>query len=230
MRQDLSQAFGRSPGPRSRAWVVFPSFREAGLFLPLYAMRPRSPAPVQLLSAGTTARGRSAPAAAPSANRLIPSDNNDYGDLRYRRTLGFTRECSPPWWPASSSSLEHDSNGSRECARRLTGIRYREQPESSRFAAFPTGRLVKRVAKVVSSRADEAIGAPDRHWLRLTGTTAAQQEEAPQVVQPGPDVETLPFPVPWSCRILVRWNRQLIPSGGRSSPPRAAAGGHAARG
>lgn len=39
-----------------------------------------------------------------------------------------------------------------------------------------------------------------------------------------------PCPVLWSCRILVRWNRQLIGSGGRSSPPRAAAGGHAARG
>jgi hypothetical protein len=56
MRQDLSQAFARSPGPRGRAWVVFPSFREAGLLLPLYAMRPRSPAPAQPLSAGTTAR------------------------------------------------------------------------------------------------------------------------------------------------------------------------------
>ena len=58
MRQDLSQAFAHSPGPRSRAWVVFPSFREAGLFLPLYAMRPRSPAPAQPLSAAGAVRSR----------------------------------------------------------------------------------------------------------------------------------------------------------------------------
>lgn len=43
-------------------------------------------------------------------------------------------------------------------------------------------------------------------------------------------VETLPFPVARSCRILVRWDRQLIPSAGRSIPPRTAADGHAVRG
>ena len=40
----------------------------------------------------------------------------------------------------------------------------------------------------------------------------------------------LVFPVPWSCRILVRWTRQLNPSGGQSGYPRTAAGAPVARG
>jgi uncharacterized protein YciI len=60
--------------------------------------------------------------------------------------------------------------------------------------------------------------------------TAARQEGAAQVVRPGPNVGTLPFRVSWYCRILVPWNRQLTPSGGRSSPLRVAAGGRSARG
>jgi len=64
----------------------------------------------------------------------------------------------------------------------------------------------------------------------LPGTVAANGDEAPQVAQPGLDDETLLFPVPWSCRILVRWKRQLPPSGGGSSAPRTAAGRHSVRG
>jgi uncharacterized protein len=71
-------------------------------------------------------------------------------------------------------------------------------------------------------------------WLdgrsRQAKPDARREEEAGQVIQPGPNVGTLPFRVPWSCRILVPWNRQLTPSGGRSSPLRVAAGGHSARG
>jgi hypothetical protein len=56
--------------------------------------------------------------------------------------------------------------------------------------------LYRETGDAVSGCAAEAIGAPDRHWPKLTGTTAAQQEEEPQVVQPGPNVETSPLPVP----------------------------------
>ena len=35
---------------------------------------------------------------------------------------------------------------------------------------------------------------------------------------PGPNALSSPFPAPWSCRILVRWSPQLIPSGKGSSP------------
>jgi hypothetical protein len=34
---------------------------------------------------------------------------------------------------------------------------------------------------------DAEFQLPDRHWLRPTGTTAAQLEEEPQVVRPGPE-------------------------------------------
>jgi predicted enzyme related to lactoylglutathione lyase len=44
------------------------------------------------------------------------------------------------------------------------------------------------------------------------------------------NAENLLFPARWSCRILVRWNRQLTLSGGRPGPPRDTAGGHAACG
>jgi RimJ/RimL family protein N-acetyltransferase len=59
---------------------------------------------------------------------------------------------------------------------------------------------------------------------------AAQREKRRGPVNAGPNVETLPFPVMRSCRILVRWDRQLIPSAGRSIPPRTAADGYAVRG
>ena len=45
MRQDLSWALARSPGPRSRAWARLASFWEAGLFLPLYGVGMCSSAP-----------------------------------------------------------------------------------------------------------------------------------------------------------------------------------------
>src|ERR1700728_4275030 len=125
-------------------------------------------------------------------------------DIRYvpyRNVILLLRQ-RPSWPPSGQAGWQPRDRGARRSAGRLGGC-----------ARSPcSGRL-----------------APDRHWLRLTGTTAAQQEETPQVVQPGPD-ESLPFAVLWSCRILVRWDRQLIPSGGRSSPLRAAACCHAVRG
>src|SRR5262249_54539159 len=39
MRQVLSWALARSPGPRSVAWARLAAFCEAGLFLPLYGVR-----------------------------------------------------------------------------------------------------------------------------------------------------------------------------------------------
>jgi hypothetical protein len=45
MRQVLSWALARSPGARSRAWALFASFWETGLFRPRYGVSSGSPAP-----------------------------------------------------------------------------------------------------------------------------------------------------------------------------------------
>jgi len=63
----------------------------------------------------------------------------------------------------------------------------------------------------------------------LLSSRARSRPPAAPAGQDGPDAETSTFPLSWSCRILVRWERQLIRSRGGASPSRVVAGGRAAR-
>lgn len=62
--------------------MVFPSFRQGGLFLPLYAMHPRSPAPAQPLSLGP----QPAPRSASSRRRTFSESSYSIGQQCLQRS------------------------------------------------------------------------------------------------------------------------------------------------
>jgi hypothetical protein len=80
--------------------------------------------------------------------------------------------------PLGGSSVRTEDVGIREAELRAAPT-YSEGvigDKGSNVRYLPTrstGGPVKRVSKVISVCAGEAIGAPNRHWLRLRKTAAA---------------------------------------------------------
>ena len=108
--------------------------------------------------------------------------------------------------------------------RQLEGLSPREREVVS---AIAEGQTNAEIAAVAADERAHRQGTRDAHPDQGGAGQQDPDRAARARRRPGPraaGLEWLLFPVRRSCRILVRWNRQLIPSGGRSArrgPPRA---------